>query len=445
MDGAGIVFVEQVRIKPSAEVSLRAVPDLAIRGRVVDTEGKPRAGVRVAPEDVSAYQGNSLDSFLAMWKARPFYGSFPSRAGGINLRKLDSLAATTDKDGRFEVRGPGAGRLVTLHLSGAGVADTEVVVATREGFDPAPYNQATRHKMPKRALVPQDGSHPVLNGPVVEAVIEAEKPIRGVVTDGELLMGGASGSRGGAPVMTRFKAPMADPDYPRYFGSFAGTTTFLAPGGDQSPVQGNACKVLENKPGTREVKQDIVLDPADALAVSIRDPQGRPLSGVWFAGQSKMPLPQHCEDGATTVYGLDASTPRLLVFFSPDPLLAATLRLTANQTRPVIATLGKTGTLKGRLTDADGNPLAGVTVIPKYRDRTASTLQTQTPLMAQVALTDAGGSFTLSGVIPGLDCDLTFQRQSQRFGPPRKPPVEVVGSGEEKGLGNLTVRELEEN
>jgi hypothetical protein len=103
------------------------------------------------------------------------------------------------------------------------------------------------------------------------------------------------------------------------------------------------------------------------------------------------------------------------------------------------------GTLKGRLTDADGKPLAGITVRPSYRDQVASNMQFNTPLMTQVAVTDASGSFTLPGVLPGLACDLNFNRHRQRFSLSPKPAKRMVESGEEKDLGDLTVREAEEN
>src|SRR5947208_15419651 len=48
---------------------------------------------------------------------------------------------TTDKDGRFTIEGAGVERLVTLRVSGAGLADTEVLVVNRKDFDPKPYNE----------------------------------------------------------------------------------------------------------------------------------------------------------------------------------------------------------------------------------------------------------------------------------------------------------------
>src|SRR6185437_12134 len=46
-DGAGIDFLDLYRLKSEKPVELRLVQDNAIRGRIVNTEGKPIRGVRV--------------------------------------------------------------------------------------------------------------------------------------------------------------------------------------------------------------------------------------------------------------------------------------------------------------------------------------------------------------------------------------------------------------
>src|SRR5206468_730618 len=51
-------------------------------------------------------------------------------------------AATTDQDGRFELRGLGAERLAVLHLSGGGVTESEAYVGNRRALDPKAYNDA---------------------------------------------------------------------------------------------------------------------------------------------------------------------------------------------------------------------------------------------------------------------------------------------------------------
>jgi hypothetical protein len=82
--------------------------------------------------------------------------------------------------GRDRLKGAGAERLVSLRLSGAGTAEAEVWVVNRPGFDPKPYNEATRNNVPKG--FERFGDYRwLLHGPDVSVVAEAEKPIRGVV------------------------------------------------------------------------------------------------------------------------------------------------------------------------------------------------------------------------------------------------------------------------
>src|SRR5947208_10459482 len=90
--------------------------------------------------------------------------------------------ATTDTDGRFKIEGAGVERLVTLRVSGAGLAETEVVVVNRTDFDPKPYNEV-------KPIIGAGGGGRlptvpvVFQGPDGSVVAETEKRIRGTVTD----------------------------------------------------------------------------------------------------------------------------------------------------------------------------------------------------------------------------------------------------------------------
>jgi hypothetical protein len=90
--------------------------------------------------------------------------------------------ATTDKDGRFTIEGAGAERVVTLRVSGGGLADTELMVVNRKDFDPKPYNDVK--PVPAIGGGARRPEAPIVfHGPDVSVVVEAEKRIRGTVTD----------------------------------------------------------------------------------------------------------------------------------------------------------------------------------------------------------------------------------------------------------------------
>src|SRR6185437_4276665 len=107
-------------------LELRLVKDHAIRGRIVNTEGKPVVGARLALANLGVFADNSIDSFLIAWKKRHFMSGLPGGVKHIWSGAEKLFAATTDGDGCFALHGLGAERFVTLRLSGAGIADEEL-------------------------------------------------------------------------------------------------------------------------------------------------------------------------------------------------------------------------------------------------------------------------------------------------------------------------------
>jgi RNA polymerase sigma factor (sigma-70 family) len=177
--GFGIDFIDLSTIKGAEKVELRLVKDHAIRGRVIDTEGKPVSGAGITVESVNVYKDNSLDSFLAMWKTRHPQSGVPSGVKHIWQEGIVE-GTTTGKDGRFTLPGCGIERVVSLHIRGPGIAEANYWVVNRPGFDPKPYNKATADNM-RMTLAGESGW--LLWTPELSAVAEAEKPIRGIVKD----------------------------------------------------------------------------------------------------------------------------------------------------------------------------------------------------------------------------------------------------------------------
>jgi len=172
------------------EITFKLVKDTPIRGRVIDTQGKPVAGASVVIRHLAGYVNDSMDGFLNAWLKRAPDSNGPPSKWFVSFRsweerkppeKEGAFAAVTDADGRFAIANVGSERLVTLHVQGPGIAEAEVVVVARAGFDAAPYNQATAEKM--KAPYSELGYHAMLHSPEPNIVAEAEKPIRGVVKE----------------------------------------------------------------------------------------------------------------------------------------------------------------------------------------------------------------------------------------------------------------------
>jgi RNA polymerase sigma factor (sigma-70 family) len=167
--GFGIDWV----MEPRDDAVFHLVPDLPITGKVIDLEGKPVAGATVAVSDVHAGPPEAFDELVKNWKKS-------ARDQDHAAGKLDRhiwnrgglgrvFRTTTAKDGTFTLTGPGKDRVVTLLVTGNGIADTYAAVATRDGFDPAGAPRSPMRLYP---------SKPGL-------VVSPDKPITGVVRDGD--------------------------------------------------------------------------------------------------------------------------------------------------------------------------------------------------------------------------------------------------------------------
>jgi hypothetical protein len=180
-DGVGIDFIDLAGTDPKTPVELHTVADQAIRGRLIDTEGKPVAGAWVRVERLGTSGGNSLDPILDGWKKLDVFKVPPAGEKQMWSGTGALWSATADKDGRFEFRGVGVERLAVLRFGGAGVTEGEAYVAARKGFDSKEYNDAVvknARASPLRGLPRWR-----LYGPDFSVVVEREKLIRGRVTD----------------------------------------------------------------------------------------------------------------------------------------------------------------------------------------------------------------------------------------------------------------------
>jgi RNA polymerase sigma factor (sigma-70 family) len=578
--GAGIDLVRLGSLKGKEKVELRLVKDHPVRGRVIDTEGKPVPGVAVSVHRFNVC-GATADRFLDEWKRLDSMSAVP-RGSKYLWDEGAFPAATTGKDGRFTITGLGAERAVSLRLRGAGLADSEVWVLNRAGFDPGPYNRATADNV---AREPFPGRRQwLLNGPEPSVVLEAEKPIRGVVKDRDtgspragvrvsltragddgkrmlrlppsattdargryeirgarkskgytvevaedpaggymasqaraddtpghgpitldvpvkkgvviagrvldrstgkpvpgfvvtpvapdnpfakdypqfesamsfrqtaddgsfrvvtiprpvILMGGPDRNRlpGGDLAWLRYKPPVPDPKYPKYFGT--GDAVFTLGGG--MPIQGNFCKVLEIKPGAAVVRQDVVLEPANALPVQVTDGAGRPVAGTWAAGVGARDWNPAVRfpTASCTAYHLEPGKPRLLVFHDPAGKLFGLLRLRGDEKGPTVVKLGPGASVKGRLVGDDGAPVAGAAVQLYHHERPAQHIH-ELARGPRLAETGADGRFQIDQVVPGVKFSLSFSRGPRSFGQAGKAEWSAA-AGKALDVGDVKVK-----
>lgn len=177
--GFGVAWVEPKyparTIADADKLALKLTADQPIRGRVLDTQGKPVAGAIIGVLDVIEPTNGDLDQLLK--------GSTDGRFGTVGQWEKvlwvprEVAGATTDADGKFEIAGLGADRVVGLTVSGKGLARMSGMVVTRTGVDVAPLN-----RLPAGSMRKEKGQHAVFYGPTPTFVVEPGYAVQGVVT-----------------------------------------------------------------------------------------------------------------------------------------------------------------------------------------------------------------------------------------------------------------------
>jgi RNA polymerase sigma factor (sigma-70 family) len=179
-DGYGVDWIDLPKNDSPAELTLRLVKDQAVRGRIINTEGKPLTGVRVQVRALMMKPDGTLDDFLTAWERD--WEIARRRAPKQLEGPLDGVfSAVTDKEGRFRIQSIGAERVAVLQVSGAGVAKELLYVISRSGFDPASVNKVVRDAIPPELRRP-DGP-PLLYGLTFDYVAQPMRVIEGTVRE----------------------------------------------------------------------------------------------------------------------------------------------------------------------------------------------------------------------------------------------------------------------
>lgn len=178
--GHGVAWVAPDYPHPTftdaAKLALKMPSDLPIRGRVLDTEGKPAVGASVHVFTLMDPANRDFDKFLK-GAANGGFGSTGQWEDPLHPPTA-LLRATTDKDGKFEITGIGDSRIVGVVVSGKGLARMSGLVLTRAGVDVDPLN-----KQPGGGTRSTTRRHPVFYGPTPTFVVEPGYAVEGTVTD----------------------------------------------------------------------------------------------------------------------------------------------------------------------------------------------------------------------------------------------------------------------
>lgn len=229
--GFGVAWLRITREEIPSDITLKMVADRPIHGRVIDTEGRPVVGARIAIGSLLAPPDGDLDPFLLAWKQswRDAFFSKLDEPGGF-YATFDAIGALTNDDGRFEIFGVGIERVAALEIRSDGYGYDQLYIVNRDGFDAESYNQLTlSDRMPGMNI--RGGTSPRLASSPFEHVLVAELVIRGKVSTSEAspVVGASvySHSSGWAPDVTSITESSG-----RYelHGHPRGATVFLSVG-----------------------------------------------------------------------------------------------------------------------------------------------------------------------------------------------------------------------
>ena len=152
--GAGL---GQVPGTPMAgDVELRLVADdVPIRGRILDTQGRPIPGVNVRVGTIEEPPAGDLDALIQTGTIRQvdFPRDFQRRLVDQGGTQWVKRRIQTDPDGRFQVDGAGRDRLVLLEFDGPGIESGRVWTMTRVAPPSArPQSVPTRRSYQPRII-----------------------------------------------------------------------------------------------------------------------------------------------------------------------------------------------------------------------------------------------------------------------------------------------------
>jgi hypothetical protein len=147
--------------------------------------------------------------------------------------------------------------------------------------------------------------------------------------------------------------------------------------------------------------------------------------------------------GATgTIYALDPAQPRTVVVYHPGKKLAGTATVRGDEKEVVAVKLTPTGTVTGRLLDAEKLPLAGVEMSVNPRSGVASELYRFAFASEKPPVTDKDGRFTLPGVVPGLEVYLGIRKGDHYFQGKPAIGMRTLKPGETLDLGDRVVEQV---
>ncbi len=188
------------------------------------------------------------------------------------------------------------------------------------------------------------------------------------------------------------------------------------------------------------------------------DPDGKPVTGAYCYGLSATwGQMKTLTDDTFEARGLEPDHPRQLIFAHNDRRLVGSVIIKGEDSAsdaPLVVRLDRPGSIKGRLVDEDGLPLAGATLGLMTYDLDGSNLPPgpsagmggNDPMWpdSETVTTGADGRFQIDGLKPGVKCSsgVTLKDRPELWGDTGKAldAIVIQHPGEVRDLGDVKVK-----
>lgn len=287
VDQYGCVWTRFKDVENVEDVKLQLIEDRVIRGRAIDLEGQPLAGLAVQIGGITAAVDDDPQPWLESVRAGEPPTTVHRHLDTTTAANLAGLPARiiTDADGTFEIQNTGVNRLVQIELAGEGVVTTESMVVNR---DMEPLSQkmiaSSTRKVTGRDFTITMAPGRDVTGIVVDA--KTRQPLPGVSVEVDRLAGSMLAGRKLTPTTTdaqgRFTLhglPKAQLEKANRWERYNGL--LLRPADDQ-PYLMQAVEIPEQS-GLDAIDLTIKLNRGIWITGRVTDKQtGAPVRGAWL-------------------------------------------------------------------------------------------------------------------------------------------------------------------
>jgi RNA polymerase sigma factor (sigma-70 family) len=270
-DGLGPDWIE-LKQPPGDELTLRLVDDpVPISGRILDFQGRPVVGAKVALVRIVDEGARGIDPYLKLLREDPFRASnhgFAKYLWSASKRPGRPTSVRTDADGRFRLTGIGRERIVDLSVEGPTIQSATITAMTRN---------APSVSTPKDAFGPK-----TVYGASFDHLIPPGRALTGVVRDKRTGKPLAGLSVGGTDTNARTKTD-AEGRY-TLTGFPKGASYGLMVLAGERPPYFVTCANVPDTAGLDPIRADVDCVPGIPMRLKLIDKEtGKPPKGVEVA------------------------------------------------------------------------------------------------------------------------------------------------------------------